>query len=145
MCIRIRLNSTFFKRALCRISSLPFVERLPYTFLMSLDISIPLSDLFYFQRRSLCSPKKVFCAHYVLSMSLFSMELFLSENLVNGALENGTTVKGNDNECLTRHCRNTFEFQCYGNTNHNVSYVISNTLYRCIYVHTNLQSNMKYL
>ena len=104
MCIGIRLNSTFFKRALCRISSLPFVERLPYTFLMSLDISIPLSDLFYFQRRSLCSPKKVFCAHHVLSMSLFSMELFLSENLVNGALENGTTVKGNDNECLTRHC-----------------------------------------
>ena len=73
MCIGIRLNSTFFKRALCRISSLPFVERLPYTFLMSLDISIPLSDLFLFQRRSLCSPKKVFCAHYVLSMSLFSM------------------------------------------------------------------------
>ena len=98
---------------------------------------------FYFQRRSLCSPKKVFCAHYVLSMSLFSMELFLSENLVNGALENGTTVKGNDNECLTRHCKSTFEFQCYGNTNHNVSYVITNTLCRHIYFHTNLQSNIK--
>ena len=144
MCIGIRLNSTFFKRALCRISSLPFVERLPYTFLMSLDISIPLSDLFYFQRRSLCSPRKCFVPT-TYCPCLYLVWLFLSENLVNGALENGTTVKGNDNECLTRHCKSTFEFQCYGNTNHNVSYVITNTIYRYIFFHTNLQSNIKYL
>ena len=103
MCIGIRLNNTFFKRALCRISSLPFVERLPYTFLMSLDISIPLSDLFIFKEDHCVAPRKCFVPT-TYCPCLYLVWLFLSENLVNGALENGTTVKGNDNECLTRHC-----------------------------------------
>ena len=59
------------KKPFCSKHALPLIERLPYMYLMSLDISIPLSDLFIFKEDYFCGAKKVFLSVFIVHVYSF--------------------------------------------------------------------------